>query len=75
MAVVFLVCYAMVESKPRYPYADQYPVVNDDPHMSDQTHVRPLLQQICLYTCEMGNKQTGKRFNCEYGCGFKTFKK
>ena len=71
IAVVFLVCYAMVESKPRYPYADRYPAVNDDIHKSEQA----LLQQICHYMCEMANKQTGEKRVCGNDCGYYNYGK
>ena len=60
MAVVFLVCYAMVESKPRYQYAD-FPVVNDPIPNND------LSRFICYYACEAANN--GRAKTEKFGCG------
>ena len=70
MAVVFLVCYAMVESKPRYPYADRDPVVNDPAEITRTVH--QLLQSICIFQCTATNKVAGRNYICDENCGKKS---
>lgn len=62
MAVVFL-CYAMVESKPRYQYAD-FPVVNDQ----QRPTANDLSRLICYYSCEAANNGRTEKFGCETFC-------
>lgn len=75
MAVLVLVSYAVVESKPRYPsydpYADRDPVVNDPAKREIHRTVQQLLQAICLYQCRATNKVVEPDYKCEQGCGLK----